>query len=55
MDAAFTSFQLHGGGNHAVPVRCRRGERGRSRPEGDVREKTRLAGSDIVIFMGQCG
>ena len=30
MDAAFMSFQLHGRGNHAVPVRCRRGKRGRS-------------------------
>jgi len=30
MDAAFMSFQLHGSGNHAVPVRCRRGERCRS-------------------------
>ena len=30
MDAAFMSFQLHGRGSHAVPVRCRRGERGRS-------------------------
>ena len=24
------SFQQHGSGNHAVPARCRRGERGRS-------------------------
>ena len=30
MDAAFMSFQQHGSGNHAVPARCRRGERGRS-------------------------
>ena len=30
MDAVFMSFQQHGSGNHAVPARCRRGERGRS-------------------------
>jgi len=43
MDAAFTSLEKHERGIQVV----RKGTCGR--------EKTRLAGSDIVIFMGQCG